>query len=65
MNVLPIEIKSTMPKKTGLFTHPALDNLLNAHQEIKEAWIFGKNNIQKENDRIWMFPIYMIDFLQK
>lgn len=66
MSVLPIEIKSIAPKKVdGVFSHPALDNLLNTHKEIKEAWVFGKCNVKQENDRVWMFPIYMIDFLQK
>ena len=66
MNVIPIEIKSYEPdKKTGLFSHPALNNLLQAHGEIKESWVFGLNNIKKENDNIQMFPIYMIDFIRK
>lgn len=66
MKVIPIEIKSIAPKKeSDLFTHPALDNLLSAHKEIKESWVFGLCNVKKENDRIWMFPIYMIDFVSK
>ena len=64
MNVIPIEIKSHEPDKTtGNFSHPALNHLLDHHKEIKEAWVFGINNVKKENDVIQMFPIYMIDFL--
>lgn len=66
MSVLPIEIKATSPRKSdGVFFHSALNNLLESHKEIKEAWIFGKCNVKQENDRVWMFPIYMIDFLEK
>ena len=64
MTVIPIEIKSFVPdKKTGIFSHPALDNLLDAHKEIKDSWVFGISNVKKESDRIQMFPIYMIEFV--
>lgn len=64
MTVIPIEIKSFTPdKKTGTFSHPALDNLLDAHKEIKDSWVFGISNVKKESDRIQMFPIYMIEFV--
>ena len=65
MKIYPIEIKSGETNKDGLYSHNALDKLLLAHDEIKEAWLFGINNVQKENDRIFMFPIYMIDFVSK
>ena len=66
MSVIPIEIKSIRPEKaTGFHHHPALNHLLQDHQEIKESWVFGINNVEKESDRIQMFPIYMIDFLRK
>ena len=65
MNIMPIEIKSCKPdKNTGLFEHSALTKLLDAHDEIKEAWVFGINNVLKENDKIQMFPIYMIEFVK-
>lgn len=66
MTVIPIEIKSYEPNKsTGFFTHPALNNVLKSHQEIKESWVFGLNNVRAEKDNIQMFPIYMIDFVRK
>ena len=66
MTIIPIEIKSSKPdKRTECYSHPALNHLLDDHQEIKESWVFGINNVKKENDRIQMFPIYMIDFLRK
>ena len=65
MTVIPIEIKSCEPeRKSGFFSHPALNHLLEHHKEIKEAWVFGLNNVKKENDTIQMFPIYMIDFVR-
>ena len=65
MVVTPIEIKSSEPDKTtGFYSHPALNNLLDRHNEIKESWVFGLTNVKSENDRIQMFPIYMIDFLR-
>ena len=66
MTVIPIEIKSYAPdKKTGYFSHQALNLLLESHKEIKESWIFGLNNIKKEGDNIYMFPAYMIEFVRK
>lgn len=66
MKVCPIEIKSYEPdKSSGAYSHPALNNLLEDHQEIKDSWVFGINNVKRENDRIQMFPIYMIDFVRK
>ena len=66
MNIIPIEIKSSKPNiNTGLYEHNALNNLLSAHEEIKESWVFGLNNVKQENDRIWMFPIYMTEFIRK
>lgn len=66
MNIIPIEIKSGSPNKNNeLYSHPALNNLLEAHKEIKEAWVFGKTNVKKENSVIQMFPLYMIEFVQK
>ena len=64
MKIIPIEIKSSKPKKsTGLYEHSVLTKLLSAHEEIEEAWVFGINNVIKENERIQMFPIYMIEFV--
>lgn len=64
MQIVPIEIKSYEPyKSSGFFEHNALNNLLEAHKEIKEAWVFGINNVKKENDVIQMFPIYMTQFI--
>lgn len=66
MAVYPIEIKSGKPnKKNGYYEHSALDNILLVHKEIKESWIFGVNNVKKEKEGIYMFPIYMIDFVRK
>lgn len=66
MKVCPIEIKSYEPdKSSGVYSHPALNNLLEDHQEIKDSWVFGINNVKRENDRIQMFPIYMIDFVRQ
>lgn len=64
--IIPIEIKSFEPdKKSNIYKHPALDNLLAAHEEIEEAWVFGINNVKKEKDKVYMFPIYMVDFIRK
>lgn len=66
LNIVPLEIKSGKPKSnTKLYNHPALNNLLMAHKDIKEAWVFGKCNIKRENDVIHTFPLYMIDFVRK
>ena len=63
--IYPIEIKSGKMGRFNRYFHPALDNVLSVHKEIEEAWLFGINNIQKENNTIIMFPIYMIDFVRK
>ena len=66
MTVVPIEVKSYEPdKSTGFFSHSALNNVLRAHEEIKESWVFGLNNVKEEKNNIHMFPIYMIDFIRK
>lgn len=66
MEAIPIEIKSYSPdKKSGRFNHAALDNLLEAHQEIKQAWVFGINNFKQESSKVSNFPIYMIDFVRR
>ena len=66
MAIIPIEIKSYKLKKNiKSYSHPALDNLLEAHKEIKESWVFGLTNVYQERDRIYCFPIYMIDFIKK
>lgn len=66
MAIIPIEIKSYRLKKNAKsYSHPSLDNLLEAHEEIKESWVFGLTNIHQESDRIYQFPIYMIDFVRK
>lgn len=65
MEIIPLEIKSYAPdKNSNKFEHAALDNLLEAHKEIKEAWVFGINNVRKEDKNIQMFPIYMADFIR-
>ena len=64
--IIPLEIKSgEINKKIGLYEHKALNNLLAVHKEIKEAFLFGKCNVKKENSTITMFPLYMIEFLRK
>lgn len=63
MNIYPIEIKSGLPNKNGIYLHPALNNLIEKHPEINSAGVFGISNIKKENERIMMYPIYMISFL--
>ena len=66
MAIIPIEIKSYQLKKNvKSYSHPALNNLLKAHEEIKESWVFGLTNVYQESDRIYQFPIYMIDFVRK
>lgn len=66
MNIIPIEVKSGEPnKKTDLYNHAALNNLLEAHKEIKESWVFGKCNVKRENDVIFTFPLYMVEFVRK
>ena len=66
MTVYPLEIKSGLPdKKDGTYSHSALTNLLSAHEEIKEAMLFGECNVRQENSLITMYPIYMIDFFIK
>ena len=65
MKIIPIEIKSCEPdKKTGLYEHSALTKFLEDHKEIKESWVFGLSNVKNENERIQIFPIYMIDFVK-
>ncbi len=66
MAIIPIEIKSfKLKNNVKSYSHPALDNLLIAHEEIKESWVFGLTNIYQESDRIYQFPIYMVDFVSK
>ena len=66
MEAFPIEIKSGKSSKTsGLYFHAALDNIMNAHKEIKNAFVFGICNIQNESGGIINYPVYMIDFLKR
>ena len=63
MNIIPIEVKSGNPNKHELYSHLALDNLLEKHKEIKESYVFGISNIKQENEKIMMYPIYMSNFI--
>lgn len=66
MKVIPIEIKAGKPdKKSGLYSHLALNNLLISHKDINDSWVFGLTNVKKENNNITMFPIYMIEFVRR
>lgn len=57
--VLPIEIKSGKSYKK----HSALNNVLsNDDYMIDEGFIFCDNNVEKEDNRIYL-PIYMMMFL--
>ena len=57
--VLPIEIKSGKSYKK----HSALNNVLsNDDYMIDEGFIFYDNNVEKEDNRIYL-PIYMMMFL--
>lgn len=60
--VLPIEIKSGKPKDTKAYSHGALNNLIKDYHPGM-AFVFGKTNVQKENEIIYNLPIYMIEFL--
>lgn len=64
-NVLPLEIKSGSPNKKGLYEHKALDKLLSRQQKISKAYLFGNVNVKTENQNIYYYPIYMVDFLRK
>lgn len=65
MTVIPIEIKSGTLKTNKNYEHKALDALLDAKPNIPVAYVFGQRNIYQESERIWCFPIYMIDFMTK
>lgn len=66
MEIIPIEIKYCKPdKSSGYYEHSTLNKLLEAHEEIKESWVFGITNVKKENEKIQTFPIYMIEFVQR
>lgn len=62
--VLPIEIKSGETNQQNIYNHNALNNLLKLY-DLEEAYVFGKTNYKKENDKIHQFPIYMISFISK
>ena len=63
-DVLPIEIKSGKADDSKLYNHSALNNLIDIYK-INESYVFGDGNFIKENENIYQFPIYMIDFLRK
>lgn len=60
--VLPIEIKSGKPNDLDIYNHRALNNLLEKYP-LEKAYVFGKSNVEKENEKIINFPIYMVGFL--
>lgn len=60
--VLPIEVKSGKPNEMNIYNHYALNNLIKKYS-YKEAYIFGKSNIKKETEIIYLLPIYMIMFI--
>ena len=63
-DVLPIEIKSGKADDSKLYNHSALNNLIDIYK-MNESYVFGDGNFIKENENIYQFPIYMIDFLRK
>lgn len=65
LSVLPIEVKSGKSGRNGLYSHHALDIMLNKHPEIKEAYLFGQTDCTEENSRIKYYPVYMADFLRR
>ncbi len=44
------------------YNRVALNNLLKLY-DIKQAFLFGKANVIKENDVITLYPLYMVSFL--
>lgn len=58
--VIPLEIKSGKNYKR----HNALDNLLSSKFNISKGYILSNNNIEIENNKIYL-PIYMIMFFKK
>ncbi len=58
----PIEIKSGKPDLMNIYNHVALNNLIKLY-DIKQAFLFGETNVIKENDKITVFPLYMVSFL--
>ena len=55
--VIPIEIKSGKNYKK----HNALNNLLSNNYDIPKGYILSNNNIEIEDNKIYI-PIYMIMF---
>ena len=58
----PIEIKSGKPDLMNAYNHVALNNLLKLY-DIKQAFLFGETNVIKENEKITLYPLYMVSFL--
>ncbi len=48
----------------NIYNHYALSNVIKLYG-INEAFLFGECNVQKESDRVWNFPIYMVSFLTR
>lgn len=63
-DVLPLEIKSGKPKEKQIYNRSTLNNIIKTYK-YKTAYVFGESNLTKESDVIYLFPIYMIDFLRK
>ena len=61
-NVIPLEIKSGKAKRDGTFVHPALDNVFETYKDIQVSYVFSKENISKENNKIIYLPIYFLMF---
>lgn len=62
--VLPLEIKSGKPTEMNRYNHYALNNMISLY-DVKEAYVFGETNVEKETDVISQLPIYMIAFLTR
>ncbi len=60
--IIPLEVKSGNPNKTGRFEHHTLDHILEIYPEIEKAYVLSKRNIYKEEEKIINLPIYMLMF---
>ena len=63
-SIIPIEIKSNRPNKLGLYEHKALDKYLDNYKDTNEAYLFGLTNINRINQTLTYYPIYMIEFFR-
>ncbi len=60
--IIPLEVKSGSPEKSGLYSHKALDNLMGIYPSIDKAFLVSQSNVFKENDSIINLPVYMLMF---